>query len=278
VICLLLGCLQILAEKNEQLAQPKRYDPQEELGATGYFNNLEIETPPPSTYYPTYMHYRPSYSKVACESDKHNLNIADEWSVLRTERSEPLVLERCAVLLWTMAKDKSSWVEIHKQGGVETTCNLLKCSLWPLAVSLGSVLVSVLAKPNRRAKLSFMQAGAHRLLQEHLLLGHHEVRAPAKCALELLSETLKPMRVDEEEDPYGDELWGSDVGVRVTAYEMESFLSGWSQGSTSLQYNNDRDYEEVSHGDIHVPLGEFETPWDQRWDQRATGTVPPLYI
>lgn len=168
---------------------------------------------------------------------------------------------------------------IHKQGGVDLCCHLMRCSLWPLAARLGCILVTVLAESNRRAKLSFMHAGAHRLLQQHLMIGHHDVRPAAKQALELLSETLKPVvSGDDEDDKYGDALWGKDVALTLSDLDMEAFLAGWSNGSTTLNYDKEyRTYEEdISRVDTHVPVGEC-AGWKERWTARASGVKKPAY-
>lgn len=197
IIPMLIGALRLLAEKNENADHALSFHPNDPLGSVGYFSRPELDAAPLKSQYPKFKYYRPSYSSMGSEEDAHNLNIANEWSALRCSRSQPLVLERCAVLLWTFAKvkqhaflttapssllffdlvlkDHDGWMALHRQGGVELSCSLMRCSLWPLAARLGCILVTVLATSNRRAKLAFVHAGAHRLLQQHLLLGHHEV-------------------------------------------------------------------------------------------------------
>lgn len=103
VIPMLIGALHMLAEKNEHLEHQVRFDPREELGSINYFTLPEIDNSP-KCQYPKFKYYRPSYTVLGAEEDKHNESVSEEWSSLRCHRSQPLVLERCAVLLWTFAK------------------------------------------------------------------------------------------------------------------------------------------------------------------------------
>lgn len=105
-----------------------------------------------------------------------------------------------------------------------------------------------------------------------------QVRPAAKAALELLSETLKPVS-DEEltADKYGDELWGSDIAVALDDLDMEAFLAGFSDGSTTLNYDRHRTYDEdMSRTDTHVQVGECSR-WTERWTERASGIKKPAY-
>jgi hypothetical protein len=104
IVPMLMGALQMLAEKNEHIDHQIRFDPIEELGSFNYFAIPEIDPSPKLSQYPKPKYYRPKDGKFGCEEDEHNLLIAEEWSVLRCHRSQPLVLERCAVLLWSFAE------------------------------------------------------------------------------------------------------------------------------------------------------------------------------
>lgn len=111
-----------------------------------------------------------------------------------------------------------------------------------------------------------------------------QVRPAAKQALEVLSETLKPVSSERVDDSGGvtitaseeEELWGAETAsaVALTSLDMEVFLTGWSSGSTTLNYDaNHRTYTEKM-GSVDSAR---DVEWKQQWSERANGIKKPAY-
>jgi hypothetical protein len=97
------------------------------------------------------------------------------------------------VVLWSIAaQGPTQRKRLHQAGCVEACVLLLKCSLWPLAARLGCLLLVCFAK-TRKQKYAYVSGGCLPLLHQLAVLGDGvAVSEAAKCAIECLSETLKP--------------------------------------------------------------------------------------